>query len=60
MNIVFSKQKSGVSGLSSDLGPLVLLQNVVLRFLIYENFLRKVMAALGVSNLFCHLSPRFF
>ena len=42
-------QKSGAFGVSRDIGPLVLLQNVVLRFLIYENILRNVAAALGVS-----------
>ena len=42
-------QKSGAFGGSCDIGPLVLLQNVVLRFLIYENILRNVAADLGVS-----------
>ena len=36
-------------GVFRDLRQLVLLQNVVLRFLIYENFLRRAIAALGVS-----------
>ena len=35
-------------GVFRDLRQLVLLQNVVLRFLIYENFLRRAIAALGV------------
>ena len=46
---MFSKQIFGVSGVLHNLGPLVLPQNVVLRILICQSFLRKVMAALGIS-----------
>ena len=37
-NILFSKQKFGLCGVSRNLGSLVLLQNVALTFLIYEKF----------------------